>query len=264
MAQPPLSYRREGKGPALLMFHGGVGSRNHWERNIPELSRHFTVTAVDLPGFGASADVPPDIGAYLSLVTDAAAALGGDRFGLAGFSFGAVVGAAVASRLGRAVEFLSMIAPGGLGVPKGRHLDIRPVPPEGLDSAEGRVALRHNLTVTMFADAATADDTAVELHRSNIARARFDSRRISLQDRLLADLRSVRCPLQLIWGKCDAMAYPSIQSRIETIQAVRLDARVDLIVGAGHWVQYERPAETNRALLDFMLPIIETARMAAR
>jgi hypothetical protein len=29
-------------------------------------------------------------------------------------------------------------------------------------------------------------------------------------------------------------------------------------------VQYERPAETNRALLDFMLPIIETARMAAR
>ncbi len=83
MAQPPLSYRREGKGPALLMFHGGVGSRNHWERNIPELSRHFTVTAVDLPGFGASADVPPDIGAYLSLVTDAAAALGGDRFGLA-------------------------------------------------------------------------------------------------------------------------------------------------------------------------------------
>jgi pimeloyl-ACP methyl ester carboxylesterase len=38
-----------------------------------------------------------------------------------------------------------------------------------------------------------------------------------------------------------------------------LDARVDLIAGAGHWVQYERPAETNRALLDFMLPIIETA-----
>ena len=31
------------------------------------------------------------------------------------------------------------------------------------------------------------------------------------------------------------------------------DARVDLIADAGHWVQYERPAETNRALLDFML-----------
>ena len=157
-----------------------------------------------------------------------------------------------------------MIAPGGLGVPKGRRLDIRPVPAQGLDSVEGRAALRHNLAVTMFADPATADATAVELHRSNIERARFDSRRISLQDRLLDDLKTVRCPLQLIWGNGDAMAYPSIESRIDTIRTVRPDARVDLIAEAGHWAQYERPAETNRALLHFMLPAVETARTAAR
>ena len=264
MTQPPLSYSREGKGPRLLLFHGGVGSRNHWERNIPDLSHHFTVIAVDLPGFGASADAPYDIDAYLSVVCDAAGELGDGRFGLAGFSFGAVVAAAAASRLGGMVEFLSMIAPGGLGVPKGRRLDILPVPDEGLNSAEGRAALKHNLAVTMFSDPATADARAVKLHQDNIERARFDSRRISLQERLLEDLKSVRCPLQLIWGKGDAMAYPSIESRIDTIKAVRPDARVDLIADAGHWVQYERPAETNRALLDFMLPAVETAKMAAR
>jgi 2-hydroxy-6-oxonona-2,4-dienedioate hydrolase len=264
MAQLLLSYNREGSGPRLVLFHGGVGSRNHWQRNIPELARHFTVTAVDLPGFGASVDAPQDIDIYLSMVCDAAAELGGRSFGLAGFSFGAVVAAAVASRLGGMVEFLSMIAPGGLGVPKGRQLDIRPVPKDGLDSADGRAALRHNLAVTMFANPATADAGAVELHRSNIERARFDSRRISLQARLLDDLKVVRCPLQLIWGRRDAMAYPSIESRIDTIRAVRLDARVDLVADAGHWVQYERPEDTNRALLDFMLPVIATTRMAAR
>ena len=261
--QQPLSYRREGKGPSLLLFHGGVGSRNHWERNIPELARHFTVTAIDLPGFGASADAPHDVEDYLSVVASAAAALGGCRFGLAGFSFGAVVGAAVATKLVHSVEFLSMIAPGGLGVPKGRRLDIRPVPDGGLDSPEGRAALRHNLAVTMFADPATADAYAIELHRRNIERARFDSRRISLQDRLLGDLKTLRCPIQLLWGKEDAMAYPSIESRIETIKSVRPDAHVDLIAGAGHWAQYERVADTNQALLDFMLPAVENAGMVA-
>ena len=67
-----------------------------------------------------------------------------------------------------------------------------------------------------------------------------------------------------MWGKGDAMAYPSIQSRIDSIKSVRPDARIDLIADAGHWVQYERPAETNRALLDFMLPAVEPARMSAR
>ena len=62
---------------------------------------------------------------------------GDGRFGLAGFSFGAVVAAATASRLGRMVEFLSMVAPGGLGIPKGRRLNILPVPDEGLETRGG-------------------------------------------------------------------------------------------------------------------------------
>lgn len=261
MEQPLLTYRREGRGPHLLLFHGGVGSRNHWNLNIADLSRHLTAVAVDLPGFGASGDVPRDISAdaYLDLVSDGARSLGGNRFGLAGFSFGAVVAAAVASRLGNAVAYLTMIAPGGVGVPTGRQLDLRAVPRESLGSAEGCAVLRHNLCVTMFADPATADTAAIELHRSNIERARFDSRRISLQDRLIRDLRNVRCPLQLIWGNNDAMAYPSIAARIDGIKAVRPDARVDLIADAGHWVQYERPAETNRALLDFILNAAATS-----
>lgn len=265
MAQSPLSHSREGHGPHLVLFHGGVGSRNHWHRNIPGLSNHFNVFAVDLPGFGASADVRHDIStdAYLSLVADEAHALWGPKFRLAAFSFGAVVAAVIAARLGHMIECLTLIAPGGFGVPKGRQLDLRPVPRGGLDSTAGRAALQHNLRVTMFAYPDTAQAEAVEFHRSNIERARFDSRRISLQDRLIDDLTATKCPLQLIWGERDALAYPSIAGRVDRIQAVRPDARVDLIADAGHWVQYERPAETNRAMLDFMLSAALEADLAS-
>jgi len=254
MTQAVLAHIREGHGPSLLLIHGGVGSHNHWVRNVPELARYFTVVAVDLPGYGASHDVPEDIQpeAYLDMVADAARLLCGIHFYVCGFSFGGVVAAAIAARLPTNVARLSLIAPGGFGVPKGRQLDVRPLPRERAESEEVRAALRHNLTVTMLADPAVADDATVELHRNNIERTRFDSRRLSLQERLPADLRRIACPLQVIWGERDLLAYPSIADRVERVMAVVPTARVDIIANGGHWIQYECPTETNRVLLEFM------------
>ncbi len=119
MAQSPLSYGREGRGPHLLLIHGGVGSRSHWQRNVPGLARHFTVTAVDLPGFGESADVPRDIApdAYLDLVADAVHTWDLPRLHVAGFSFGAVVAVALAVRMPGAIARLALVGPGGFGLP---------------------------------------------------------------------------------------------------------------------------------------------------
>jgi pimeloyl-ACP methyl ester carboxylesterase len=57
--------------------------------------------------------------------------------------------------------------------------------------------------------------------------------------------------VQVIWGARDALPYPDVQARVEIVREAKPGARVDVIPGAGHWVQYEAPDAVNRVMLDF-------------
>jgi len=50
-----MFYRREGRGPALLLIHGYPTSSWDWVRLWPELTAHYDVIALDMLGFGESA-----------------------------------------------------------------------------------------------------------------------------------------------------------------------------------------------------------------
>ena len=85
--KPQLASLRKGEGMPLVLLHGGVGSRTHWFRNIDRLAKHFHVVAIDLPGFGASPDVPKNIepAEYVDWVIEAVAEIAhGEKFALAG------------------------------------------------------------------------------------------------------------------------------------------------------------------------------------
>ena len=43
-----------GKGPSLLIVHGGTGDRSRWQPLLPLFASHFTVCAMDRRGHGAS------------------------------------------------------------------------------------------------------------------------------------------------------------------------------------------------------------------
>src|SRR5580698_11023255 len=86
-----LVWRIWGSGPPLVLLHGGYGSWMHWIRNIPVLSREFTVIAPDLPGLGDSA-TPPEPWTAEGLAAIVVAGLGivlpeGEKPHMAGFSF---------------------------------------------------------------------------------------------------------------------------------------------------------------------------------
>ncbi|MFQ5614381.1 MAG: alpha/beta fold hydrolase [Anaerolineae bacterium] len=51
-----IAYHRAGSGPSLLLLHGFGYSADTWREVIPDLAAHFEVVAVDLPGFGLSAE----------------------------------------------------------------------------------------------------------------------------------------------------------------------------------------------------------------
>ncbi len=54
-----------GKGPSLLIVHGGIGDRSRWKTLLPLFASHFTVCAMDRRGHGES-----DAGANYSLTKE--------------------------------------------------------------------------------------------------------------------------------------------------------------------------------------------------
>ena len=48
--RPQLAVKMVGKGTTYILLHGGMGSWNHWARNIGALAKYFNVHAVDLTG----------------------------------------------------------------------------------------------------------------------------------------------------------------------------------------------------------------------
>ena len=251
---PPLAFKIEGDGPNVVLLHGGAGSWTHWSRTIPALREAFRVHAFDLPGCGDSCDFPTNWsnGQYFAWVADEILRYCEGPLLLVGFSFGGSVAAAAAPLLGDRLAGLCLVAPGSFGHPAPRDVTVKPMRPRGDMVIDERANARHNLAQIMFADADAIDEAAVDLQIANVRRARFPSRRISWQDRIADDLARSTCPLQFIWGLGDRMATPSVRARAERAQDIRPDARVDLVEGAGHWVQYERAPAFDAVLQPFL------------
>jgi 2-hydroxy-6-oxonona-2,4-dienedioate hydrolase len=250
-----LACRVTGAGAPLVLLHGGAGSWTHWTRNIDALAAHFRVYAIDLPGCGDSPDVRVDI-EHLEYTALVAEALSGfvelqKPFVMIGFSFGAAVAAAVTAQLRDAVSMLALVGPGGFGRPIGRALSLRKVP-FGEDEAAVREALTHNLSEMMIFNPDVIDEDTLSLHRDNVVRARFDSRRVSLSDSLLRNLAQIEQPVLVLWGERDSLSHPSVQDRARACRAHGRNVSVEIIPAAGHWVQYEAASAVNKALARFL------------
>jgi len=82
--------------PAIVLIHGFGASVGHWRKNVPVLAQKFRVYAIDLIGFGSSAQPKPSELPYTfetwgHQVADFVREVVGDRAILVGNSIGAVV-----------------------------------------------------------------------------------------------------------------------------------------------------------------------------
>ena len=239
-------------GPPLVLLHGGFGSWNHWFRNIPALRARRDLWTVDLPGLGDSGPVrrdatPAEFADYLRRGIDRL--LGHSEYELAGFSFGAMVGARLAADP-RCCRFAAIGAAGC-----GRlhvQVPLAPPPPAKTPWAEAAPLYRSNLQALMFSDGADIDELAVHLHASNLARHRFNSRALARTDDFFSALPAFNGQLVLIWGGEDATAggAAAIDARRRRILAAHPDAAFRVLTGVGHWAMYEAPEAINALLVD--------------
>jgi pimeloyl-ACP methyl ester carboxylesterase len=242
-----MVWRIWGKGPPLVLLHGGYGSWTHWVRNVLPLSRQFMVVAPDLPGLGESA-TPPEPWTASGIAAIIVAGLDtilpqGVPAHLAGFSFGGVMGGNVAAQMGDRLRGFTVVGSNGLGLNRS-PTELHRVPPDATEEEEFATH-RFNLNQLMIFDPDKIDELALYLQKWNHTRARMRSRRFSRSGALIDALPRIAARLDGIWGGRDATAYPHLDERAQTLRSVQPGARFEVIPGAGHWVQYEAAEQFN-------------------
>jgi 2-hydroxy-6-oxonona-2,4-dienedioate hydrolase len=244
-----MIWRRWGKGPPIVLLHGGFGSWTHWIRNVEAFAATRTVLAPDMPGMGDSAmpPIPYTAESIAEIVSAGIDALFGDEpADLMGFSFGGIIGGVVAAQRGDHVRRLSLVGANGFGALQPPALDLKRAQP--WMSNEQVVELQKaNLAMLMIADPKNIDTLAIRIHVENTARGRIRSRPVSRSDTLAAVLPEIDAEIVGIWGERDATVVPMLAERIVHVKQLRPDAVTHVLPHAGHWVQYEAAPAFNAA-----------------
>ena len=176
------------------------------------------------------------------------ALLGGTPCDLVGFSFGGMTAGLLLAEHPALARRLVLVGAPAMGVTPDRQFELKAW--RHLPAAEQEAAHRYNLGALMLHDTALIDGLALELHVANLVRDRMPRRRLAHTDILARSLPRVPCPVHAIYGEYDALYKSWISQLAAAYAAAAPDFRgLTLIPACGHWVQFERPAAFDAALL---------------
>lgn len=257
-----MHYVDEGQGPPVLLLHAHYSSLRMWEPWAQAMKATHRVVRVDLTSHGLTR--PDPTGDYsvqrgVQLLEKFTAAVGLERFALAGASLGGTHAIRYAAKHPEQVERLILLNPGAL---EGREQSKR------ADSAASRAVIRllewvtprglaELITTSGFADKSKVPPGLVDewwefwlmegQRRAEIARV--------LQYRpgdIEQQVRSVRVPVLLMWGEANPIAKfaqaAEMQALLENSPGVKLIS----YPGVGHMATYEAPEATARDALAYL------------
>ena len=249
-----IHYVDAGEGEPLLLIHGGHGSWVHWIANIDMLAEHRRVLALDLPGFGDSADPGGllQLADYAAVVSALIATLDLRNVALAGFSFGTLVAATAAVAEPRLVTSLVLVNPPGVGERTAAALAL----PQRLSDLAKEQGLCAGVTGTlkemMLYNHERISEDLVFLIADCVTRTRYPTRKLSRQSKMIPILENVRQRTMVIFGEKDPYHCHDLDGRGERINRALGAPATRVIASASHWVQYDRPDHFNQTLLGFL------------
>ncbi|MGE0118123.1 MAG: alpha/beta fold hydrolase [Dongiaceae bacterium] len=273
-----IYLRTGGAGPPLLLLHGFPQTHVIWHRVAPRLSQSFTLVMPDLRGYGDSRGPPPDADhvnyskrAMAGDMVALMAALGHERFSLAGHDRGARVGYRLClDHPGRVTRFASLDVVPTLDVWEEMDADRAlatyhwpflavPAPlPERLIGAEPEFYVTHLLE--RWAGRRDAlDPRAVaayvaQVRRPSVLSAMCEDYRAGAgidraHDRADRDAgRRIACPVLVVWGR--GYSASKEESPLVVWRRWADDVR-DVPLDCGHFIAEEAPEACADALLDF-------------
>lgn len=227
-----IHYQVAGAGAPVVLIHGLSGSGRWWVRNLPALARQFRVYVIDLIGFGNSRAGPGFVlREAAACLADWLDGLGIGRARLVGHSMGGFIAADLAADQPSRVERLVLVSAAGLPFERSRL-------GHALALGRGLYGLQPDFLPVLASDAYRAGPLTI-----------MKAARELLSTDIRPKLCHVQAPTLLVWGERDSVVPLSLGQQL-TRYLPR--AQLAVIAGAGHVPMWDRPAEFNRLVLDFL------------
>jgi pimeloyl-ACP methyl ester carboxylesterase len=256
-----LSATIAGTGPPLLLLHGFPDAAEVWRYQVPVLAEAgYTVIAPDMRGFGRS-DAPADRAAYRIdyILDDLLGLLRArditQRVGLVGHDWGAAVGWLFCMRHADRVARFAALSVGHPAAYRSAGLRqklkgwyILAFQLEGL--AERMIAAdRFRFLRRVQPTQEDGERWVADLTRPGRLTAALNWYRANFRPFLSARFPAVSVPVLGVFGTEDVALTE--EQMMESAAYVRAEWRYVRMSGVGHWLQIERPDETNQLLLEW-------------
>jgi 2-hydroxymuconate-semialdehyde hydrolase len=254
-----IHYVDKGQGPPLVLVHGLGGRIYNFRYNIPVLSEHLRVVALDLKGFGYSerpAAGDYSLTAQARLVDELMDRLGIPRAAVLGHSMGGAIALRLALASPEKVDRLILVGsapPNGMVPRLAASPLLRSLLRLGTALVLHQPWLRERVLRQGFYDPAFLSAEMLEEFRRS-ARIRGSTNAVAnlLSDAAREepiDVSRVSQPVLLLWGEGDRWTNLRLARRLVDELP---DARLEVIDRARHMVLEERAKEANEAILAFL------------
>jgi pimeloyl-ACP methyl ester carboxylesterase len=257
-------------GELVVLLHGFPEGAESWARQVSAIAKAGGLAvAPDMRGYGLT-DAPPEVDDYAMpyLVGDVAGIIksfGRDSAHIAGHDWGAMVAWFFAIEHPEMTDSLSVLSVGHpAALAEALHDDDQKARSSYIDLflMEGKAERvlgdddyrRLRAMLGGAVPSAVIDRFVRSLSRPGRLTAGLNYYRANLSAddkwrKLRTDAR-VTAPTQLLWGDQDP-ALGRVQAE-STADYVTGDYRLEVLEGAGHWLQFERPDEVTRSMVKLL------------
>jgi len=266
---PKIAYIDEGKGDqTLILVHGLASNAGFWRYNIPELSKHFRVITVDLPGYGKSqkGNYTYSISFYAEQIKNLIEELNLKNVVYVGHSMGGQIGIMFAIKYPNTLSKLILASPAGFEeFQRGEGDWLRSVMTMKGVKSTTEEGIRRNLSNNFYCWDSKWEWMVEERVRMRKA-AEFDEFAYTvvrcvnamLDEPTFDKLNKIKTPTLVVYGKYDGLipnpylnpgfpadVFKNGIGQINNLKLVELD-------NAGHMIMIEKADEFNNTVINFL------------
>ncbi len=254
-----IAFQQAGEGPALVLLHGGANTNSRmWKPQLESLSQDFTVIAWDAPGSGLSEDPPESfkINDWADCLAAFLDSIGCEKAHVLGLSWGSVLAQVFYQR--HPDDVLSLILCDAYTGWRSSLSDSEAN--KRLTAALQDITLPPKQFASKYLSSMFSDSAPQEVKEEllNIMSSDFHpiGCRLIFTTMVEADtkesLPKIKVPTLLIWGESDKRSPLSVAHQFH--DAIP-NSKLEIILGAGHVSNMEKPGQFNQVVKDFCLSV---------
>lgn len=253
-----------GKGPVLVMMHGGGGHAEAFSRNVERLSQHFHVIIPDFIWHGLSSCPKFNEGNWCQQFTDQILslldAMGIQKAHFEGESLGGWIAMDTALRFPERADKIILNTAWGMDMGTERNGEMAGLRESSINALRNpnRETIAKRMEWLMPLGGTT--DEIIDVRLALWSRPTTRDALIEYYEHLFApectnylfrapDMRKMKAPALMLWTEKNPISGPDTAYAMADAFPT---SEVHIVKDAAHWPQWERPEEHDRVVIDFL------------